>query len=147
MAQPRSYGSINGGDAQQPLLGGGRPRVVSRNKLGTFNGVFIPCSLNIMGVVLFLRLGWAVGQAGVLGVLSMFAVGELQTVLTVLSITAIVTNGTVKGGGAYFVISRCMGAAFGGSIGVLFYLVSGLPMEPNRIDFLLLASRWSQIDF
>ena len=65
----------------------------TRNRLSAFQGVFVPCCLNIMGVVLFLRLGWAVGQAGILPVLGMFAVGEVQTVLTVLSLTAIVTNG------------------------------------------------------
>ena len=94
----------------------------TRNRLSTFQGVFVPCCLNIMGVVLFLRLGWAVGQAGILPVLSMFAVGEVQTVLTVLSLTAIVTNGRMKGGGAYYVISRSIGPALGGAIGLLFYI-------------------------
>ncbi len=51
-----------------------------------------------MGVVLFLRLGWAIGQAGISGVLAMLILGEMQTVLTVLSLTAIVTNGRIGGG-------------------------------------------------
>jgi potassium/chloride transporter 9 len=95
-----------------------------------------------MGVVLFLRLGWAIGEAGTLGVLSMFIVGELQTLLTVLSITAIVTNGKVKGGGAYFVISRCMGPAFGGSIGILFYLAYAISCAFYTLG---VATEWQQV--
>lgn len=36
----------------------------STNELNIFNGVIVPCLLNILGVVLFLRLGWAIGEAG-----------------------------------------------------------------------------------
>lgn len=43
-----------------------------RNELGTINGVIVPCLLNILGVILFLRLGWSVGQAGWLGTLAIF---------------------------------------------------------------------------
>jgi potassium/chloride transporter 9 len=107
-----------GGAAGAPAPDGG----FKRNRLSTFNGVYIPCCLNIMGVVLFLRLGWAVGNAGVLPTLGMFAVGKMQTTLTVLSLTAIVTNGSMAGGGAYYVISRSMGPAMGGAIGLLFYI-------------------------
>ena len=77
-----------------------------KNSLGTLNGVFIPCSLNIMGIILFLRFGWSVGQAGVLGTIAILAVAEIMAVLTVLSFSAIVTNGNMAGGGSYFMISR-----------------------------------------
>jgi hypothetical protein len=73
---------------------------------------------------MFLRLGWVVGQAGVIGVLQMLMLGTLQTVLTILSLSAICSNGSMKGGGAYFVISRCMGPAFGASIGIMMYLAT-----------------------
>lgn len=34
--------------------------------MGTFIGVYLPCLQNILGVILFLRLTWIVGAAGVL---------------------------------------------------------------------------------
>ena len=97
------------------------PSTKHHNALGTLNGVFVPCTLNILGVILFLRLAWSVGQAGWAGTLGMFAVGETLSILTVCSLSAIVSNGNMKGGGSYYMISRCLGPEFGGSIGLLFY--------------------------
>lgn len=34
--------------------------------MGTLMGVYLPCLQNIFGVILFLRLTWMVGTAGVL---------------------------------------------------------------------------------
>eukprot|EP00485_Elphidium_margaritaceum_P002943 CAMPEP_0202707636 /NCGR_PEP_ID=MMETSP1385-20130828/19934_1 /ASSEMBLY_ACC=CAM_ASM_000861 /TAXON_ID=933848 /ORGANISM="Elphidium margaritaceum" /LENGTH=969 /DNA_ID=CAMNT_0049366387 /DNA_START=21 /DNA_END=2930 /DNA_ORIENTATION=+ len=93
----------------------------SKNKLGTINGCYVPCLLNIMGIILFERLGWGVGQLGVSGVFLVFVIAEFQAILTVLSLSAIVTNGTMRGGGSYYMISRTLGPEFGGSIGLLFY--------------------------
>jgi solute carrier family 12 (potassium/chloride transporters), member 9 len=92
------------------------------NALGTFNGCFIPCCLNILGIILFQRLAWAIGQAGISGVLLIFLLAESMAILTVLSFSAIVTNGSMRGGGSYFMISRSLGPEFGGAIGLLFYL-------------------------
>jgi len=94
---------------------------VVHNKLLTLNGVYVPCLLNIMGIVLFLRLGWAVGESGVSGVLLIFGITEVASIITVLSLSAIVSNGAMRGGGSYFMISRTLGPEFGGSIGILFY--------------------------
>ena len=63
-----------------------------KNALGTFNGCFIPCCLNIMGVILFLKLGWGIGNVGVVGMLFIFVIAEVLCVLTVLSLSAILTN-------------------------------------------------------
>ena len=95
---------------------------VHKNQLATLNGVYVPCCLNIMGIILFLRLGWGVSQAGVLGTLLIIVVAEVMSILTVLSFSAIVTNGEMAGGGSYFMISRSLGPEFGGAMGMLFYV-------------------------
>lgn len=106
-----------------PFLGAPSFHVAEeKNNLSTLNGCYVPCLLNIMGVILFLRLGWAIGEAGVGYVLIMFAVAETMTLLTVLSLSAMLTNGAMKGGGSYFMISRTLGPEFGGSIGLLFWV-------------------------
>ena len=96
-----------------------RPKITKQG-LGTFMGVYVPCLLSIIGVILFLRLGWAVGQAGVMGTLAMFAIGGLMAILTDLSLSAMATNGRVAGGGTYYLLSRSVGPELGGSIGMVF---------------------------
>lgn len=84
---------------------------------GILLGVYIPCMLSIIGAILFLRLGWSVGQAGVIGAVLTYSLATLTVVLTTLSIAAISTNGSVGGGGAYYMISRTLGPEFGGAVG------------------------------
>ncbi|CAF9929163.1 MAG: hypothetical protein GOMPHAMPRED_005333 [Gomphillus americanus] len=94
----------------------------TRAKLGTFSGVFVPTTLNVLSILMFLRFGLILGQSGLLGMLAMLAGAYLINLVTTLSISAIATNGTVRGGGAYYLISRSLGPEFGGSIGIVFYL-------------------------
>ena len=68
------------------------------------------------------RLPWATGQAGLSGILGGIGLAEGMALPTVLSISAIATNGNMDGGGAYFMISRSLGPELGGAIGFLFYL-------------------------
>ncbi|KAL2007019.1 hypothetical protein VTN00DRAFT_8457 [Thermoascus crustaceus] len=91
-------------------------------KLGTFSGVFVPTTLNVLSILMFLRFGFILGQSGVLGMLGMLVAAYLINLVTTMSISAIATNGTVRGGGAYYLISRSLGPEFGGSIGIVFYL-------------------------
>lgn len=93
----------------------------SGNKLGLINGVIVPCLLNIIGAILFLRLSWAVGQAGLGGVMIMLVLGTFQTSLTAVSLSALISNGEMRGGGAYYIISRAVGPELGGAIGLCFY--------------------------
>ncbi len=73
----------------------------------------VRCLLNIWGVMLFIRLSWIVGHAGV-GLASVVVLlAAVVTVVTTLSMSAICTNGEVKGGGAYYMISRSLGPEFG----------------------------------
>ncbi|KAF3934122.1 hypothetical protein ABW19_dt0210240 [Dactylella cylindrospora] len=92
------------------------------SKLGTFSGVFVPTTLNVLSILMFLRFGFILGQSGILGMMGMLIASYLINLVTTLSISAISTNGTVRGGGAYYLISRSLGPEFGGSIGIVFYL-------------------------
>ncbi|KAF9977577.1 hypothetical protein BGZ73_005560 [Actinomortierella ambigua] len=105
------------------------------SKLGTFSGVFIPCVLSIWGIILFLRFGFIIGQVGVVGTMVMFVVGYLIDVLTTFSLSAISSNGTVRGGGPYYMISRSLGPEFGGSIGLIYFLGTVLAGGMNVLGF------------
>ena len=100
--------------------------VANQKGLGTLEGVYVPCMLSIIGVILFLRLGWAVGEVGILGVLVMIGVGTCLILFTVLSLCALVTNGKIRGGGAYYLISRSLGPEAGGAIGVIFFAANAV---------------------
>lgn len=102
---------------------------------GTFGGVFTPCTLTILGVIMFLRYGQVVGQAGVIYALIIVVISKIITTLTSLSLSAIATNTEVKGGGAYFLISRSLGVEFGGAIGVVFFLAQAISVAMYVIGF------------
>uniref|UniRef100_A0AAY4CT37 Solute carrier family 12 member 6 n=1 Tax=Denticeps clupeoides TaxID=299321 RepID=A0AAY4CT37_9TELE len=91
-------------------------------QMGTFMGVYLPCLQNIFGVILFLRLTWVVGCAGVLQAVCIIFTCCCCTMLTAISMSAIATNGVVPAGGSYFMISRSLGPEFGGAVGLCFYL-------------------------
>lgn len=93
-----------------------------RGKLGTYNGVFVPTALNVLSILMFLRFGFILGQLGIICTLALLLLSYTINLLTTLSISAISTNGTIRGGGAYYMISRCLGPEFGGSIGLVFFL-------------------------
>ena len=95
----------------------------TKKNLSTFGGVIMPCILSLFGAILFLRLTWAVGKVGLVGVLCVFGLASLTVVLTTLSLAAISTNGKIGGGGAYFMISRTLGPEFGGSTGVVSFTI------------------------
>ena len=121
-AQMHSAGSGKGDGPPAPRVGAMPRPVGGSDKLGTYSGVFVPTSLNVLSILMFLRFGLILGQGGVLGMMGMLVAAYLINLATTLSISAIATNGTVRGGGAYYLISRSLGPEFGGSIGVVFYL-------------------------
>ncbi len=89
--------------------------------LGTFGGVFTPSILTILGVIMYLRFGWVVGNAGLVGTLIIVTLSVAITFLTSLSIAAIATDQKVRIGGAYYMISRSLGIEAGGAIGIPLY--------------------------
>lgn len=98
----------------------------SLRRFGMWDGVFARSLLNIFGVIMFLRLGFIFGVAGIgFGSLIVFTSVAI-TMTTTLSLSAICTNGDVAGGGAYYMISRALGPQFGGIIGVLFSLANAV---------------------
>lgn len=105
--------------------GGGKAAPKKAN-LGTIAGVYLPCIQNIFGVIFFIRLVWIVGTAGtIVGFVTVFLCCCV-TFTTVISLSAIATNGIVPAGGSYFMISRSLGPEFGGAVGILFYLATTL---------------------
>jgi amino acid transporter len=96
--------------------------VLESRSLGTFLGVFTPSILTILGVILFLRMGWVVGNVGLMPALMIVALCHLISLATALSLSAIATNMQVGVGGAYYLISRSLGLEIGGAIGVPLFL-------------------------
>ena len=107
----------------------------TRNRFGTFAGVFTPAILTILGVIMFMRANFVVGQAGVLGALSILVIAKSITLTTSLSIAAISTNMRVRGGGFYFLISRVLGAEFGGAIGIALFFALALSVPFYILGF------------
>ncbi|XP_032238581.1 solute carrier family 12 member 2 [Nematostella vectensis] len=104
-------------------------------KFGWLKGVMLRCLLNIWGVMLFLRLTWVVGQSGIIWSTVIIILSALVTTVTTLSMSAVCTNGEVKGGGAYYLISRSLGPEFGGSIGLIFSLANAVAVALYVVGF------------
>ena len=98
-------------------------------KLGTTKGVFLPTVQSILGTLLFLRLTWIVGQAGVLLTIGIISLSVCCTTLTTLSLSALATNGRVKGSGVYFLITKALGPEFGSAVGATYYLGSTIAVS------------------
>ena len=103
--------------------------------LGTFSGVFTPSVLTILGIILFLRLGYVVGNAGFGRALIIIGLANVISVLTSISLSAIATNLKVKGGGDYYLISRTLGLEFGGAIGLVLFLAQSVSIAFYCIGF------------
>ena len=104
-------------------------------KFGMWDGVFARCLLNIFGVIMFLRVPWLIAYAGFWQTIACMAISVFITTITSLSMSAICTNGEVSGGGAYYLISRALGAEFGGAIGVMFYIGNAVGVAMYLIGF------------
>ncbi|NJC28503.1 amino acid permease [Neolewinella antarctica] len=104
-------------------------------KFGTFGGVFTPTLLTILGVIMYLRLGWVVGNAGLLGAWLIIILAFLITLCTALSMSSITTNTRIGAGGAYAIISQALGLEVGGSLGIPRYVSQGLAVTMYIFGF------------
>lgn len=108
---------------------------IQSNRLGTFGGVFTPSILTILGVIMFMRAGFVIGQSGILQAFLILLLAKSITTLTSLSISAVSTNTPVSGGGAYFLISRSLGPEFGGAIGIALFCAQAISVPFYILGF------------
>jgi amino acid transporter len=121
--------------AQPPAQPAAAPGPNAQARFGTFGGVFTPCVLTILGVIMFMRTGFVVGYAGLWLALVILGVSKLITTLTTFSLSAIATNLKMRGGGPYFMISRVLGPDFGGSIGITLFFAQAVGVAFYVIGF------------
>jgi len=97
----------------------------NQKKFGTAP-VFFTAISTILGAIMFLRFGFAVGNVGFIGTLAIILIGHAVTIPTAMAIAEIATNQKVEGGGEYYIISRSFGLVIGSAIGMALYLSQGI---------------------
>jgi len=104
-------------------------------KFGTFGGVFTPSILTILGVIMYMRLPWIVGQAGIFLTIGIVLIAHIVSITTGLSVSSIATDKRVKAGGTYFIISRSLGLPIGGTLGIALFFGLSLSVSLYIIGF------------
>lgn len=107
----------------------------NKKTFGTFAGVFTPSLLTILGVIMYLRLGWVVGNAGIIGAILIIIIAHVIAVTTGLSVSSVATDKKIGAGGIYYVLSRSMGIPIGGSIGIALYIGTAFSIALYLIGF------------
>lgn len=104
-------------------------------KIGFFGGVFTPSILTILGVIMYLRLPWIVGQAGLWATLGIILVAHIISGSTGLSVASIATDKKVESGGTYYIISRSLGLSIGGTLGLALFVGLSFSVSLYLIGF------------
>ncbi len=104
-------------------------------KFGAFAGVFTPSILTILGVIMYLRLGWVVGQSGLIGAIAIIIIAHVISISTGLSISSIATDKKIKVGGIYYILSRSLGLPMGGAIGITIFVGTSLSIALYLVGF------------
>ncbi|XP_041853980.1 solute carrier family 12 member 3 [Melanotaenia boesemani] len=134
--RPPMYEETTGGeDSSEEEVDEQTPPTSEPTRFGWVQGVMIRCMLNIWGVILYLRLPWITAQAGIGMTWLIILISSTITGITGLSTSAIATNGKVKGGGTYFLISRSLGPELGGSIGLIFAFANAVAVAMHTVGF------------
>ncbi|PSR13383.1 MAG: hypothetical protein DA408_14045, partial [Bacteroidetes bacterium] len=107
----------------------------NQKKFGAFVGVFTPSLLTILGVIMYMRLGWVVGNAGLIGTLVIVVIAHVISITTGLSISAIATDKKIGAGGVYYVLSRSLGLPIGGAIGITLFTGTAMSIALYLIGF------------
>jgi amino acid transporter len=108
---------------------------IKKKTFGTFAGVFTPTTLTILGVIMYIRQPWVVGNAGVIGALAIVLLSVAITFTTALSLSSITTNVRIGSGGAFSVISQSLGLEIGGAIGIPFYFAQSIAVAMYIFGF------------
>jgi amino acid transporter len=108
---------------------------MNKKTFGTFAGVFTPTTLTILGVIMYIRQPWVVGNAGVLGALAIVLLSVTITLTTALSLSSITTNIRIGSGGAFSLISQSLGLEIGGAIGIPFYFAQAIAVAMYIFGF------------
>ena len=106
----------------------------TKSNFGTLP-VFLTAISTILGAIMFLRFGFAVGSVGFTGTLLIILLGHLVTFSTAMALAEIATNQKVEGGGEYFIISRSFGVNIGAAIGITLYLSQAISVAFYIIAF------------
>ncbi|MCP9236851.1 amino acid permease [Lewinella sp. JB7] len=94
---------------------------MDKQKFGTAP-VFFTAISTILGAIMFLRFGFAVGMVGLAGTIGIILIGHAVTIPTAMAIAEIATNQKVEGGGEYYIISRSFGLVIGSTIGMALFM-------------------------
>ena len=108
---------------------------IKAKKFGAFSGVFTPSILTILGVIMYLRLGWVTGVAGIGLTIVIILLSHIISVSTGLSISSIATDKKIEAGGIYYVLSRSLGLAMGGAIGITLFIGTALSIALYIVGF------------
>ena len=108
---------------------------MTKKTFGTFAGVFTPTTLTILGVIMYIRQPWVVGNAGVIGALGIVLLSVAITLTTALSLSSITTNIRIGSGGAFSLISQSLGLEIGGAIGIPFYFAQSIAVAMYIFGF------------
>ncbi|KAI6243455.1 Solute carrier family 12 member 1 [Aphelenchoides fujianensis] len=129
-AENRKYGPSMTFDLEKNTSSGS---VDAEAGFGWIKGVLMRCVLCIFGATLFLRMSWMGGQAGIIESMAMILLSLLVVGVTAISMSAIATNGMIKNGGLYYLISRSLGPEWGGSIGFVLWLANTINASMNCV--------------
>ncbi len=108
---------------------------MTKKTFGTLAGVFTPTTLTILGVIMYIRQPWVVGNAGVLGAVAIVLLAVAITLTTALSLSSITTNVRIGSGGAFSLISQSLGLEIGGAIGIPFYFAQSIAVAMYIFGF------------